>query len=54
MEKKSVLNIAVFLLVVLGVAIIYIGVSGPKIIWPPIITGLGFFVIGWAISALNK
>lgn len=54
MEKKSILNIAVFLLVVLGVVIIYIGISGPKVIFPPVITGLGFFVIGWAIHLLNK
>lgn len=54
MEKKVALNVAVFLLVVLGVAIIYIGISGPKVILPPVITGLGFFVIGWAIHLLNK
>lgn len=54
MEKKSILNIAVFLLVVLGIAIVYIGMSGPKVIWPPVITGLGFFVISWAIHLLNK
>lgn len=54
MSKKAALNIAVFLLIILGVAIIYVGISGPKVILPPIITGLGFFVISWAINVLNK
>jgi len=54
MEKKSILNILIFLLVVLGIVIIYIGISGPRVIWPPVITGLGFFVISWAIHLLNK
>lgn len=43
MEKRTILSIAVFLLVILGIAIIYFGMSGPKIMWPPVITGVGFF-----------
>jgi hypothetical protein len=34
---------------------IYIGgFYAPKIILPPIITGIGFFVIAWAFSVLKK
>lgn len=54
MKKKSVLNLAVILLEVLGLLIIYIGTSGPKVIWPPIITGVGFLVIGWVIYLLKE
>jgi hypothetical protein len=53
MEKRTVVNIAIALLVILGIAIIYIGMSGAKIIWPPVITGLGFFVTSWAIYKLK-
>ncbi|MNY61334.1 hypothetical protein D3C86_1980050 [compost metagenome] len=54
MGKKLVLNIAVFLLVILGMAIIYIGMAGPKIMWPPVITGVGFFVISWVFYKLKE
>ncbi|WP_182957894.1 hypothetical protein [Pedobacter gandavensis] len=54
MEKTTVLNISVFLLIVLGIAIIFVGLSGPKLMLPPVITGLGFFVISWALFALKK
>lgn len=54
MKKRAVVNTAIFLLVILGIVIIYIGMSGAKIIWPPVITGLGFFVISWAIYMLKE
>jgi hypothetical protein len=30
------------------------GFYAPKVMIPPIITGIGFFVIGWALYALKK
>jgi hypothetical protein len=34
---------------------IYIGgFYGPKVILPPIITGVGFFLIAWAIHVLKN
>ncbi|MCX2453260.1 hypothetical protein OQX61_18430 [Pedobacter sp. PLR] len=54
MEKRTVLTISSFLLIILGIAIIFVGMSGPKLMLPPVITGLGFFVISWALFALNK
>ncbi|MNE44317.1 hypothetical protein D3C87_1891560 [compost metagenome] len=54
MEKRRILNIGVFLLVVLGIAIIYFGMAGPKIMWPPVITGIGFFVISWVFTKLKE
>lgn len=53
MEKRAVLNTAILLLILLGIAIIYFGMMGPKIMWPPVITGLGFFVISWVFYKLR-
>lgn len=53
MERKAVLNTAMLLLLLLGIAIIYFGMSAPKIMWPPVITGLGFFVISWVFYKLR-
>jgi len=55
MDKNKVLTISGILLILLGVVMIYIGgFFAEKIILPPIITGIGFFVIAWVFSALKK
>ncbi|MFK5880033.1 MAG: hypothetical protein QM478_11145 [Flavobacteriaceae bacterium] len=55
MNKNSTLTIAQIILIVLGIAMIYIGaIFAPKLMLPPIITGVGFFVIAWAFSAIKK
>jgi hypothetical protein len=55
MDKNKILTIAGIILVLLGIAMIYIGAFyAPKIILPPIITGIGFFVITWVLFALKK
>lgn len=39
-------KIAAYLLIILGIAMIYIGgFHAPKLMLPPIITGVGFFAI---------
>ena len=54
MDKNKVLSTTALLLVVLGILMIYIGgFYGPKMILPPIITGIGFFLIAWALHALK-
>jgi fatty acid desaturase len=54
MDKNKILTTVNFLLVVLGIAMIYIGgFYGPKVILPSIITGIGFFLIAWAIHVLK-
>ncbi len=54
MNKKSVLSIAAILLLILGIAMIYIGgFYAPNIMLPPIITGIGFFVIAWVLNTLK-
>lgn len=48
MNKKQALTIASVLLILLGVLMIYLGFySAPKTLWPPVITGIGFFIIAW-------
>ncbi|WP_197286288.1 hypothetical protein [Pedobacter sp. PACM 27299] len=54
MEKRTVLQISAVLLIILGIAIIFVGLSGPKFMLPPVITGLGFFVVSSALFALKK
>jgi len=55
MKKNNVLSIATIVLIILGIVMIYIGgFYAPKVMLPPIITGLGFFVIAWVLTALKK
>jgi len=55
MGRNKTLSIAGILLIILGIAMIYIGgFYAPKVMLPPIITGVGFFIIAWALNALKK
>ena len=55
MDKNSVLSTSAILLIILGIGMIYLGgFYAPKVILPPIVTGIGFFIIAWALSALKK
>ncbi len=55
MDKNKIFTIAGIILALLGIAMIYIGAFyAPKIMLPPIITGIGFFVISWVLLALKK
>jgi hypothetical protein len=55
MKKRSILIIAAILLIVLGIIMIYLGgFSTSKTLWPPIITGIGFFVIAWALISMRN
>lgn len=54
MNKNSILKIAAMLLIILAIAMIYIGgFYAPKVMLPPIITGIGFFILAWALNALK-
>ncbi len=54
MYKSKILAIAAILLILLGIFMIYLGgFYAPKIMLPPIITGIGFFLIAWALNALK-
>ena len=54
MDKNKILTTTAILLVVMGIAMIYIGgFYAPKVLLPPIITGVGFFLTAWALNALK-
>lgn len=49
--KENKKNIVAIGLVLLGIIMLVLGfVAGPKIMLPPIITGLGFFLLAWGIK----
>ncbi|MEP6844961.1 MAG: hypothetical protein ABI861_03130 [Panacibacter sp.] len=49
MEKRNGLIAAAVILIILGIVMIYLGAfHAPKLLLPPVITGIGFFVIAWA------
>jgi len=55
MTNSKLIKVSALALVILGIAMIYIGgFYGEKIILPPIITGLGFFIIAWVFTAFSK
>lgn len=55
MKKGNSLIVAAVLLVILGIVMIYLGAfGGPKLLLPPVITGIGFFVIAWAFIKVRN
>ncbi|WP_456462055.1 hypothetical protein [Lutibacter sp.] len=55
MSKKNILTISSVLLIILGIVMIYIGgFYALKVMLPPIITGIGFFIVAWSLNALKK
>jgi len=55
MKNSKLIKISALALVILGITMIYIGgFYTPKIMLPPIITGLGFFIIAWVFNELSK
>ena len=48
-SKKK--NIVFYAMVVLGAVMVALGfLAGPKILPPPIVTGLGFWVLAWGMK----
>jgi len=55
MERNNVLNVSAVILILLGVIMIVLGLNtGPKILIPPIVTGIGFMVIAWTLMMLKE
>lgn len=55
MERNNVLNVSAVILILLGVIMIVLGINtGPKILIPPIVTGIGFMVIAWTLMMLKE
>jgi len=54
MNKNNVLRTSAILLFILGAAMIYIGgFYAPTVLIPPMITGVGFFIIAWVLNTLR-
>jgi len=55
MKNSKLIKVSALALVILGIAMIYIGgFYGPKVILPPIITGIGFFIIAWVFNVMRN
>ncbi len=55
MKRESILGIGSLLMILLALAIGYIGVfGGPNILLPPLITSVGFVVIAWVFFSFRK
>src|SRR5690606_41788088 len=55
LNKSQILTCAAWTLVVLGLVMIYLGgFHAPQVLLPPIVTGVGFLVIAWALAQLRK
>jgi len=55
LNKSQILTFAAWTLVVLGLVMIYLGgFHAPQVMLPPIVTGVGFLVIAWALAQLRK
>jgi len=55
MQLRRLLTASALILIILGISMIYIGgIYSQKVILPPIITGIGFFMISWVLLALRK
>lgn len=55
MERNNVLTASSVILVLLGVIMIVLGINaGPKVLIPPIVTGIGFMIIAWTFMMLKE
>ena len=54
MNRKSTLTIAAAALLILALVIGYAGLSGERILLPPVITAIGFLVIAWVFFSLRS
>lgn len=55
MKRNNVLYLSALIMFILAVAMIYLGYStGPKVLLPPVITGLGFMVVAGVFVTLRE
>jgi hypothetical protein len=55
MSKNKILSITAILLAVLGITMIYLGgFHAPKVMLPPILSGIGFILIAWALNTIKN
>ena len=55
MNRNNVLYFSALILFILAIMMIYLGyTSGPKVLLPPVVTGIGFMVIAGVFVSLRK
>ena len=55
MKRNQVLNIGGVVLIILAILLLVLGMNaGPKILVPPIVTGIGFIVIASVFMMLKE
>jgi hypothetical protein len=55
MKRNNVLYISALILFILAIMMIHLGYStGPKVLLPPVITGIGFMVIAGVFVSLRE
>lgn len=55
MKRNNVLYISALILFILAVVMIYLGyTTGPKVLVPPVITGIGFMVVAGVFVILRE
>lgn len=52
MSRNRQLNLISLLLIILAVVMIYLGYKAG--IWPPALTGIGFFLLAWGVQILKR
>jgi hypothetical protein len=55
MKRNNILKISASIMVILGIVIITLGfTSAPRVLIPPVITGIGFLIIAWVFAILKE
>lgn len=55
MKKEKSITIVTILLIIMGLAMIYLGgIAAPKLVLPPVISGFAFLVTAWGFYTLKN
>ncbi|MBU2525223.1 MAG: hypothetical protein KKC03_01290 [Bacteroidetes bacterium] len=55
MNKQTILTLGALFTFIIGAIMIYLGaLKGDKIILPPLLSGIAFWVIAWVFNGIRK
>ena len=55
MKRNNVLYLSALILFILAIVMIYLGyTTGPKVLLPPLVTGIGFMVVAGVFVTLRE
>lgn len=55
MGKQTILTVGALLTFIIGAVMIYLGaLKGDKILLPPLLSGVAFWVIAWVFNGIRK